>query len=201
MRNSYYSIRISVIQDLSPALASWLAAGHWLHVWLAAWFVAGHWLYGGLAVWLPEGQAAFSAGCKSAYPADILPYQLAISLVAPQTWSQTLELRLIPSMRMYDSRSALHNAAYDRPPCRSAKTYLIAAQKPELRECYRTLIEHDCPHVCRMAYIQSGMYADGCLPALCESRDPAAPLPANCIQFQLSAHSMSKQLTERIAVS
>ena len=77
--------------------------------WLEAWLVAGHWLYGRRSVWLPEWQAAFSAGSKSAYPANLLPYQLAISLVAPHTWSQTLELRLIPSMRMYDSRSALQS--------------------------------------------------------------------------------------------
>ena len=88
-------------------LVAWLTAGLWLYGWLEAWLVAGHWLYGGLAVWLTEWQAAFSAGCKSAYPADILPYQLAISLVVPHTWSQTLELSLIPSMRMYHSRSAL----------------------------------------------------------------------------------------------
>lgn len=147
---------------------------------------------GRLSVCLPEGQDAFSAGCKSAYPADILPYQLAISLVAPQTWSQTLELRLIPSMRMYDSRSALHSELMTGRHADLLKKYLIAAAKPETRKCDRTLPEHDCPHVCRMAYIQSNRYADGCLPALCESRAPAAPLSANCIQFQLSTHSMSE---------
>ena len=170
-----------------------MAGGRALVVgWLAAWLVAGHWLCGRRSVWLPEWQAAFSAGCKSAYHIDILPYQLAISLVAPQTWSQTLELRLIPSMRMYDSRSALHSEFMTGRHADLLKTYLIAAAKPEPRECDRTLPEHDCPHVCRMAYIQSSRYADSCLPALCESRAPAAPLPANCIQFQLSAHSMSE---------
>lgn len=108
-----------------------MAAGHWLHVWLAAWLASGHWLYGRLAVWLPEWQAVFSAGCKSAYPADILPYQLAISLDDPQTWSQTLELRLIPSMRMYDSRSALHSELMTGRHADLLKTYLIAAAKPE----------------------------------------------------------------------
>ena len=84
-----------------------------------------------LAVWLPDWQAAFSAGSKSAYTADILPYHEFISLVAPQTWSQTLELRLIPSMRMYDSRSALPSEFMtDRHPA-LLKTYLIAAPKPE----------------------------------------------------------------------
>lgn len=79
---------------------------------MAGWRALVVWLAGGmvgsraLAVWLPEWQAAFSAGSKSAYPADILPYHEFISLVAPQTWSLTLELRLIPSMRMYHSRSA-----------------------------------------------------------------------------------------------
>ena len=138
----HYSIRISVIQDLSPALAVWLAAWHWMYGWLAAWhwmyewlialLTAGHWLYGGLAVWLPDRQAAFSAGSKSAYHVDILPYQLAISLVAPQTWSQTLELRLIPSMRMYDSRSALPSELMTGRHADLIKTYLIEAAKPEL---------------------------------------------------------------------
>ena len=84
-----------------------------------------------LAVWLPEWQAAFSAGSKSAYPADILPYHEFISLVAPQTWSQTLEPRLIPSMRMYDSRSALPRELMTGRHADLLKTYLIAAPKPE----------------------------------------------------------------------
>ena len=92
-------------------MAGSMADSRALVVWLAGGMVGSRalvvWKYGRLAVWLPDWQVAFSAGSKSAYHVDILPYQLAISLVAPQTWSQTLELRLIPSMRMYDSRSAL----------------------------------------------------------------------------------------------
>ena len=102
-----------------------------MYEWLITWLTAGHWLYGKLAVWLPEWQAAFLAGCKSAYPADILPYHEFISLVAPQTWRQTLELHLIPSMRMYESRSALHSELMTGRHADLLKTYLIAAAKPE----------------------------------------------------------------------
>ena len=99
--------------------------------WLEAWLTAGHWLCGRLSVCLPEWHVAFSAGSKSAYHVDIMLYQLAISLVAPQTWSQTLKLRLIPSMRMYDSRSALHSELMIGRHADLLKTYLIAAAKPD----------------------------------------------------------------------
>lgn len=63
------------MDHLNPALAALLSAWLWLYGWPIVW----------LAVWLHGRKAAF---------------HMAISLLAPQTWSQTLELLLIPYMSL-----------------------------------------------------------------------------------------------------